>query len=431
MASISKPNIKNYSQWFAGENRAKSEQTGFFSLVNCDVHSELGILSNQLALTTDSATPNEDCISEILTNGDTFFFSTASGKIWKRTNAGVYSLVHTGTQGNNYGCKLWQGYLYYATSTKLGRITEALASSQASWSSQDDSFGTFTNTTVNRPMITIGKGLYIGDGYYIAAVDSTGTLVLNVLDVPKTFTITALGQTSDDLMIGTTIGANVGWCKIFGWNRISPSWTFEDVIPEVSVNCFIQGDNIIFFQAGGVGQIYYWSGSQGVKLKKIKGVTTAINSYNATELAGKSLFAVGSKVYSIHREDSSLPYAVAGEYTAGGTIKSLGASATQIFVSGGSVIAKIGTTYATAVIETPTGDGKYRTVEVSYRSIASGATIGIETSIDDEAYVAQTVKVDEINKKAYFDGGLVNHSALQARITLTGLVNIKSINFNG
>jgi len=248
---------------------------------------------------------------------------------------------------------------------------------------------------------------------------------------PKTFTITALGQTSDDLMIGTTIGANVGWCKIFGWNRISPSWTFEDVIPEVSVNCFIQGDNIIFFQAGGVGQIYYWSGSQGVKLKKIKGVTTAINSYNATELAGKSLFAVGTKVYSIHREDSSLPYAVAGEYTAGGTIKSLGASATQIFVSGGSVIAKIGTTYATAVIETPTGDGKYRTVEVSYRSIASGATIGIETSIDDEAYVTQTVKVDEINKKAYFDGGLVNHSALQAKITLTGLVNIKSINFNG
>jgi len=124
---------KTYSQFFSGENRAKSEQNGFYSLTNAEVHEELGILSNKLDLATESATPNEDCISEILSNGDIFLFSTESGKVWKRTAAGVYSLVHTNTNGSNKGCKLWQGYLYYATTTKLGRITEALASSESSW----------------------------------------------------------------------------------------------------------------------------------------------------------------------------------------------------------------------------------------------------------------------------------------------------------
>ena len=86
---------KQYAQFMYGENRSLSEQLGFFSLTNCDVHTDLGVLSNNLAFETESSTPNEGCISEILSNGDTFFFSTESGKIWKRTAAGVYSLVHT------------------------------------------------------------------------------------------------------------------------------------------------------------------------------------------------------------------------------------------------------------------------------------------------------------------------------------------------
>jgi len=419
---------KTYSQFFSGENRAKSEQNGFYSLTNAEVHEELGILSNKLDLATESATPNEDCISEILSNGDIFLFSTESGKVWKRTAAGVYSLVHTNTNGSNKGCKLWQGYLYYATTTNLGRITEALASSESSWSSQNDSYATFTLSGAYKPMVTIGSGLYIGDGYYVAVVDSTHTFIADAFDMPSQFTCSALGESSDDLLIGTIVGANVGCCKMFGWNRISPSWTFEDRIPEIGINCFIKGDNIIIFQAGTKGRIYYWSGSQGVKMKKIKGVTTTVNPYNSTELEGRSLFAVGTKIYSLHREDGDFPYALACEYTASGTIKSIIADVDDIFVSGGDVVAHIGTTYATTVIETPEAEGSFKRVEVMYRSIAEGATVGIETSVDNADYVSHTSVVDTINKKVSFNGGLGKTNSVQARITLTGLVKIKAIN---
>ena len=418
---------KEYSSFFNGENRSKSDQVGFYSMSNCTPHEELGILQNNLALTTDSSTPNEDCISEILSNGDVFYFSTESGKVWKRTNAGVTSLVHTNTNGTNKGCKLWQGYLYYATTTKLGRITEALASSESPWSSQDDSYATFSNGGAYKPMVTIGSGLYIGDGYYLALVDATHTFIADALDIPTQFTISSLGQSSDDILVGTIIGANVAWCKIFGWNRISPAWTFEDVIPEIGVNCFIKADNIVLFQAGTKGQIYYWSGSQGVKFKKIKNVTTTINPYNSTEYEGRALFAVGTGVYSIHRESGDFPYAVVKEFTGAGTIKSIIATVDDIFVSGGDLISHLGNSYATSVVESPTADGQYNTVEVSYRDIASGGSIGISTSVDDGSYVEQTTIQDTINKKVYFNGGLGKTNELQAKITLTGFCKIKSI----
>jgi hypothetical protein len=426
---------KQYAQFMYGENRSLSEQLGFFSLTNCDVHTDLGVLSNNLALETESSTPNEDCISEILSNGDTFFFSTESGKIWKRTAAGVYSLVHTNTQGANRGCKLWQGYLYYASAAKLGRITEALASSQATWSSQVDTWNTFANASVYKPMFTIGSGLYIGDQNDMYAVDSTHTFIVDALDLPSQFTISAIDGATDDLLIGTIIGANVPWCKMFVWNRISPSWTGEDRIPEIGVNCFLKVDNMYVFQAGVSGQLYYWNGN-AIKLKKIKGVTTTVNPYNATEYKGRALFAVGLKVYSLHREDEDFKLAVVCEYTHSGTIKSIIATVNDIFVSGGDVIGHIGASYATAVIETPEADTashidsngnevSFTKVVVPYRSIS---TVGIDVKIDNGSYVPQTVVVDTIRKEVRTETNFGNVNTIQARVTLTGLSTIKAIN---
>lgn len=427
---------KKYSQFTVGENRSLSDQSGFFSLTNCDVHGDLGVLQNNLTLETESSTPNEDCISEILSNGDTFYFSTTSGKIWKRTAAGVYSLVSTNTNGAHKGCKLWQGYLYYATQTKLGRITEALASSESSWSSQSDSWKTFITGGAYKPMFTIGSGLYIGDGNNIYIVDHTHTFIVDALDLPSQFTISALDGLSDDLMIGTIIGANVPYCKMFIWNRISPSWTGEDRVSEIGINCFMKIDNLYAFQAGTDGQLYYWTGSQAVKLKKIKGVTTTVNSYNSTEFKKRGLIAVGTKIYSLHRVDGDFPWALVCEYTHSGTIKSIISSVGDLFVSGGGVVAHIGTSYATAVIETPEADTEshvdtngnaipFTTVVIPYRS---AGTIGIELKIDNGSYVSQTVVDDTIRKEVRLETNFGYANTVQVRVTLTGLSVIKSVN---
>jgi len=427
---------KKYSQFTVGENRSLSDQSGFFSLTNCDVHGDLGVLSNNLALATESSTPNEDCISEILSNGDTFYFSTTSGKIWKRTNAGVYSLVHTNANGAHKGCKLWQGYLYYATQSKLGRITEAFASSQASWSSQVDTWNTFITAGAYKPMFTIGSGLYIGDGKNVYLVDSTHTFIVDGLDLPSQFTISSIDGVSDDLLIGTIIGANVPWCKIFLWNRISPSWTGEDVVPEVGINAFLKIDNMYVFQAGTSGQFYYWNGNQAIKFKKAKGVTTTVNSYNTTQYKGRGLIAIGTKIYSLHRVDGDFPWALVCEYTHSGTIKSIIASVSDVFVSGGAVVGHIGATYATTVIETPEADTSshvdsngnevpFNYVVIPYRSVG---TVGIEVKIDNGSYVSQTVVDDTTRKEVRTATTFGYANTVQARVTLTGLSTIKTVN---
>lgn len=416
---------KQMPNFFNGENQSYSDTTGYYLTSNLDVHSEIGMAQTNLALATESSTPNEECFSELVSNGDIFFASTTSGKIWKRTSAGVYSLVHTNTQGANCGIALWQGYLYYWSSTKLGRITEAFASSQASWSSQVDTFGTFTTNTSYHPMAVVGSGLYIGDGFYVDLVDSTGTFILSALDIPTVNTVSALGATSDDIMVGTIIGTNIAWCMVYVWNRISPSYTWFDRVPETGVNCFLKMDNVDAMQCGTSGRIYSWSGQRAVRMAKAKGVTTTVNPYNSTEYQGRTLIAMGSKIFSFYRENSSFPYALVGEYTAPGTIKSIIATINGVYVSANNVISNIGITYANATLTTYEADGQFKDVWVRYKTLTG--SIGIETSVDGGSFTAQTPIVDTVRKMVRFNGGLGYTNTLQARITLNGYVLIKSI----
>lgn len=416
--------MKTFAEYYRGENRSKSDQIGFYSLKNCDVHSDLGIVRPNYGFSAESTTPNEDCISETLTNGDIFFFSTESGKIWKRTSAGVYSLVHTNTNGANLGCALWQGYLYYATSTKLGRITEALASSQATWSSQADTWQTFSKTTSYRPMVIVEDVLYIGNGNFVAYVDWVHAFEDEGLDLPSMYTVTALGELPDELLVGTTRGT--GHCKIFLWNNLSTSWTFADTIPETSVNCFIKADNISLFQCGANGNMYYWSGSQAVKFKKIR-ATTSINPYNSTEFQGRPMIAIGKSVYSIYREGGEFPYAIVKEYTTEEDIKSIISTSTKLFASTGKVYS-IGESYADMEIETPVMDGQASDVEVIYRTIAEGATVKIFVSVDGGAYDEKTAVVDTVNKRIFFNGGIGKTNEVQVKIVTSGYCELKAIN---
>ena len=409
-----------YEKFYTGIGKSKNDQNGFDNLVNCDVYSELGHLQCQLALESDSATPNENSVSASVTNGDVFFFSTESGKVWKKTAAGVYSLVHTNTNGANKGAMLFDSILYYSTNAALGKITEALASSEATWSSQDDSFAAYDNDNANKPMAVVGSGLYIGDGNLVAFVDSSGTFTADGLDLPKEETITALTGAGIDLLIGTQFGTNISNCSVYLWDRVSPAWTLQDAIPENGVNCFIPADNLTIAPCGNDGQLYYWNGGRMEKLKRIRSVTTSVNSYNATMLNGKSLFATGDKVFSIHREDRDFPYSIIQEYTATtGTITSLNVSGGDLLAPNGSNVDHIGTDYSTATIDTPESDGTPQNITVNYDSIGSGGTIGISTSVDGGAYSAKTITTETIKKKAFFDGSLGTVNFIQGRVTLT------------
>jgi hypothetical protein len=91
-----------YGQFFNGQSAlGKLEQSKFYSMTNCNVHSDTGLLMPQLAMESESATPNEPCFNAIDPSGNVYFFSKSSGKTWKRTTAGVYSLVNTNANGKD------------------------------------------------------------------------------------------------------------------------------------------------------------------------------------------------------------------------------------------------------------------------------------------------------------------------------------------
>jgi len=409
-----------FEKFYAGIGKSKYDVNGFDNLVNCDIHSEPGAIKCQLALAVDSATPDEDCVQDTAANGDTFFASTESGKIWKRTAAGVYSLVHTNTSGTNAGIRFFDGTLYYTTAAALGKITEALASSQSSWSSQTDAFGAYTNDSAYKPMFELNLSLFIGDGSLMAAVDDAGSFSANVLDLYSDQIITTITGVGTDLLIGTLMGANKTNCKVFLWDTYSSSWTIEDDIPEIGVNCFIPTDNTTFAQCGTSGWLYHWTGAIMEKFKQIRGITTGVNHYASTQLKGKALFGSGTKVFSIHRADKDFPYVVVQEYTATAAITSLGASGAQLLAPNGTNVNKIGANYATVVITTPEETDNIQSVEVDYDSIGGSGAITIGTNIDNAgSYTAQTSIVDAIKKKVFFDGGLGTVNFLQTRITLT------------
>lgn len=411
-----------YGQFFNGQSAlGKLEQSKFYSMTNCDVHSETGLVMPQLAMESESTTPNEACFNAIDPSGNVYFFSKSSGKTWKRTTAGSYSLVNTNANGAHMGCRYFNGYLWYWTSTKIGHFDLA-----STWT---DSFN--TAGTNYRGSEEHANGLYIANGRYVARIDATNSLSVAEFVLPAQYKATELKSVGDDLLIGTYVSTDVSYCKVFLWDTVSPSWTFEDEVFEIGVNCFIQLDNIIAAQCGTSGRLYYWTGSQMSSFGKIRGITTALGEQMSVVFNGRPLLANGTKIYSIHKEDKDLPYAIVGEYTCTGTIASLAVQGQTLLASVGTGVDKVGTSYATAIIETPEAQAKAGKLLVQYDTYPVG--VGIEVKVNNGSYTSKTEVISTNDMRVYYNGVLPTNVCAQGRVTLTpsgsDIPKIKSIIF--
>jgi hypothetical protein len=409
-----------YGAFYNGESGlGKLDQGKLFATTNLDIHSEVGLAMPKLALTSESTTPNEACFSAIDPSGNVYFCSKTTGKIWKRAIAdATYSLVHTNANTAHTGCRYFNGYLWFWTATKLGNYNL-----DATWV---DSFATGTNF---KEGIESSNTLLIANGRYIARVDAANAFSDSELTLPAQYNATCLKDLGDDVLIGTIVNSNVSYCKVFLWNKVDNSYTYEDEIFEIGVNCFLQIDNVILAQCGTAGRFYYWTGSKMNYFGKIRGITTAGGEQMTAVYNGKCLFANATKIFSIHKEDKDLPYAFCSEYTATGTIGSLIIQGQQLLVSRGTGIDKLGTNYGTAIIEFPETQGEVARIVVLYDTYPAG--IGISTKVNGSDYTVQTPIIDTNKMEVYFDGGLEQTVATQVKVTLTpsgaSIPKIKSV----
>lgn len=397
-----------YGTWQNGlSGLGKLQQNKFPILDNCDIHEETGLIMPQYAMESESTTPNEECFSAIVPSGDIYAVSKTSGKIWKRTTAGSWSLVHTNANTAHRGARYFNGYLFFWTATKLGHFDLA-----STWT---DSFATGTNF---RGSVEGNNALLIANGRYTARVDSSNTFSANEFVVPAQFNQTCLANIGDDILIGTYVSTDVAYCKTFLWDTVSTGWSYEDEVYEIGINCFVKLDNLWLAQCGTSGKFYYWSGQQMVYFGKIRGITTALGEQMAEVYNGRPLFANATKLYSIHREDNSFNFAFACEMTiTGGTIASIIVQGQTLLVSTGAGFEKRGTSFATATIETPEAQRQVTDIKVGYDTYPEG--VSIFTKIQGGDYVEQTPIVDENTREIGFDGGLGTNAVCQAKIVIT------------
>jgi hypothetical protein len=381
------------------------------TMVGFDIHSEPGILKVNQSLSKESGSNIDQLVKAIVpcSDGNTYLFGSSTGKIWKRTSAGAYSLSATaapaaGTAGIMDAVE-YQGYIYYTMQSRVGRVA---IGSPTNWAGRDDSWATFTKTDADfHPIFILGKVLYIGDASYLAQVDA-GVFSAMALDIDTPYRIKSLGSSGTDLLIGTYINAYTN-SILFKWNTWSETVSSVDEVPEMGINSFLKTDNFNLVSAGTRGNIYYVNDTVLENYKRLPGnwilnrVMTihqhATENVNGLPLIGISNIAtggspIGGGVYSLGSYDRNYPKVLNLEYIIStgnsrgveiGCIKNIGDTILvswrdDITVTYG--VDKISTTLkhvdpylTTRIINNDRTKKKVLSGYISYRSYPTGTTI--------------------------------------------------------
>jgi len=252
-------------------------------MVGIDIHSQPGTLRICQALAKDSGdTVTELCrVRLAVSSGETFWFSYTSGKIWRRSTGGTWLLVHTTTPATGgtgcLGAAEYDGYIYWATESRLHRIPIADIATAADWTANaEENWATFTNTDAKfHFMVVRGLRLFIGDANYVAKVyddEGTHTFVAKALDLKTPYRIKTMIEFDIDLLIGTFVNDNVNKTEVIRWDTYDgESWQTSDSIEENGINAFIRDDNFVYVQAGKFGRIYFYDGVRLIPDKRIPG----------------------------------------------------------------------------------------------------------------------------------------------------------------
>lgn len=228
--------LENFNQGGLADSRFSGAPNSYYKLVGWDLHSTPGLLKVAQKMTKDSGTTiTAFCKASVNSSQNIrYWFSSTDGKIWQE-KAGTYTLVHTTTPAAGgagcLGAKEYQGFIYWATESRLHRIAVGSADGSAAWTANAvEDWATFGITDASfHPMLSHTQTLvlYIGDGNYLAQVDGN-TFTANALDIKTPLRIKSLGEIGTDVLLGTYVADTVTKTEIIRWNTWSVSFTNSD-----------------------------------------------------------------------------------------------------------------------------------------------------------------------------------------------------------
>lgn len=144
------------------------------------------------------------------------------------------------------GCRnaiVFNGYVYFANNTHLGRMEISTGTVNATWHS-------FSLITSHRPMVIQNKVLYIGNKYWVSIVDEAGVFVADALDIPTELYVTALYEYGNEVYIGAENSTEKSEVKTFRWNTWSESFSMEATLYEDYLFGFFVVDGRMYLCTG-------------------------------------------------------------------------------------------------------------------------------------------------------------------------------------
>jgi hypothetical protein len=239
--------------------------TGSFKFgSNLDIHKDIDSLTCNYALTDDLAAGTLNGLPLWIvpcSNGNSYFF-TDTGRIYKRTSAGSYSLVYTDADGRITGACEWSNnagdvFLYWATATKLHRMVVA-----GNWTSDVDA--TVNSQTYPKNNLTSATWHTMKQINGTMLICNAAELAMVAWDDSYTNSALSLipGNLSKCLMeyggyayIGNVKSDSASNAEMFVWDTAqSLNWNSKNTIPFSSINALINAEYPLM-QAGINGQI--------------------------------------------------------------------------------------------------------------------------------------------------------------------------------
>lgn len=272
--------INQINQGGMADSKYEGEANSVSKIVGIDLHSEPGLLKANYKLKKDSGSTIDEFCKCIVTssNGNVYFFSSESGKVWRKKNDTYtlhYTTAPTGGEAKILGAAEYKGYIYWATENYLFRVQV----SSDNWGTDAVEWQEFAQGDKDyHPMAIARDGLYIGDDYFLAQVkpapaDPYGEHIFtdSALDLMMEHKIKSLSAIDIQLAIGTYVDNEVNKTTIYRWDTWTYTWNMEDEIDEVGINAFIPVDNYFFVQAGNTGSIYSYDYNMLYLTKRIPG----------------------------------------------------------------------------------------------------------------------------------------------------------------
>lgn len=414
--------LRQFNQGGIAPSKYEGRANSVAEMVGINIHDIPGVFFANFALTKETSTTIDSFVKEILvcSNDKVYAFSSTTGKVWERATNGTWSLVHTTTPAAGgagcLGAAEYNGYIYWATESRLHRIAVADTGDWAANAVED--YQTFAQTDSEfHPMLVMDNRLYIGDGSNLCQLRYDGAsyqFTAEALRIYPPQRIKCLGKLDFDILIGSIVDNFVNKSTIYRWNRYSDSWNVEDEIEEVGINAFIPMDNNVLVSAGVNGNIYAYGGQVLELAYQIPGdydsSNKAIVHPDATAyFNGKPVFGLSTSsgtptkmgVYSLATKNPqlyprvlNLEYVISQDKVNTIEIGSVSVRGNDLFVSW-----KDGTTYGVDKISSTTRyDGAYfvsrvmtvdRNLEDNFEKIYA-AYASLPESCDIEIYIKRS-----------------------------------------